>query len=274
LALNPLSDLSAEEYQAMNGVNPKLASTTHRKETFLPQRTDNKMKKLAQTASYNPLNWTNLFGPIRNQMQCGSCWAFSTTGVLEAYYNMNSTSKPYFSPQQLIDCDTVDKGCNGGWFSNALNYVKANGINYDSVYPYVSVNSTVNESCQTALQAAPQAKISSYNWCYTYSGGNHNCTEAMIYNYLANGPVSIAIDASSTDFQHYSSGIYTTACSQVDHGVILMGFGTDSVTGYQYWTIRNQWGSSWGENGYMRIQRNLANNNSCFVTNAGYVPVF
>jgi len=252
---------SASEVKRMEG----LTTQAHTTKTFL-EKSSNKLKKVSQTV-YNNTNWTSLFGPVRDQQQCGSCWAFSTTGTLEAYYFKKTNVQIYMSPQQLVDCNSANHGCDGGWFTGSNSYIMNNGISNDANYPYVGVNNT----CNATLTGNVQTKITDFTSCYTYPGSKNNCTEDIIQGFLQNGPVSVAVDASE-DFQHYDSGVYSGNCTAFNHAVILVGFGTDPVSGQQFWIIRNSWTAGWGEEGYIRVFRNLTNNNSCFITTAAYFP--
>ena len=205
------------------------------------------------------VDWTSNFGAARNQKSCGSCWAFSTLGMVEGRISQKTgTITPYLSTQQLVDCDTVDKGCNGGWFSNALKYVLANGVVKDSDYPYTAVKAT---TCKVPT-TAPRTKISKFDYC-TNTIGTYACTEDKVFTRLTTGSQAIAIDGSV--IQSYRSGVFTGSCTTMNHGVVLVGAGTDATTGLQYWKVRNSWGT-WGENGYIRVGRNLANNSNCFIT--------
>jgi C1A family cysteine protease len=183
---------------------------------------------------------------VKNQGQCGSCWAFSATGVLESFYLFKGQNTN-LSEQQLVDCSRPqgNQGCNGGWPSSALNYVKANGITTESAYPYVAKD----QSCKATGGAY---KINGYS---SFSGCNG------LTNQINSSPVSVTVDASN--WSPYRSGVFSNCASGINHAVLLVG-----VVGGS-WKIKNSWGTSWGESGFIR----LAGGNTCGVcAYAGVVP--
>lgn len=180
----------------------------------------------------NDVDWVSQgkVSPIKNQGACGSCWAFSATGVMESWSLFNGKAVS-LSEQQLVDCSRSygNQGCNGGWPSSALNYVKDKGITSESDYPYKAHTN----SC---VKNGGDFHIAGYS---SYSG----CTN--LANALASHPVSVTVDA--RNWPHYASGVFTNCGSQIDHAVLAVGM-TSS-----YWKIKNSWGTSWGESGYIRI---------------------
>ena len=200
------------------------------------------------------------------QGDCGSCWAFSTAGVIEAYYKINFGSSLTFSPQHLVDCDKTDHGCDGGFPTNALNYIKKNGIYYDSSYPYTSKITGMAGKC---IYSSEQSNfvVSSFTKCPLDS-----CNRSRIFSMLANGPIIAVMDASSPKLQHYTSGILDYKCTSdiYNHAVNIVGVSSDNIGGY--YIVRNSWGSSWGENGYFRMRLNDASSTCLLETNA-WTPV-
>jgi len=213
--------------------------------------------------SYDPINWKSLFKDSRDQGQCGSCWAFSTVGAIEAHLKKIGLSNTYLSPQQLINCNTIGaQGCKGGVFQGALEYIKTNGLVLEETLSYKGQNL----NCDTSILNNPVVKMSGYQSC------KEPCSEDDIYQLLKQGPILIGVDGENSNFRAYKGGIYNLACKTLNHAVILIGFGKDSETGKDYWLVRNSWGIDWGEDGLIRIERNVNNNNSCFVTQSGYLP--
>jgi len=182
---------------------------------------------------------------VKDQGQCGSCWAFSTVGNVEGQWFLKHQQLTSLSAQELVDCDKVDEGCNGGLPDQAYDYIiKAGGLESDAKYPY-----TARDGKCKFDKTLVVAKISA---C-TYIGKDEDLIKDTLFQ---TGPLSIGINAA--DMQFYSSGIDNpkkSKCnpSQLDHGVLLVGYGTESNT--PYWIIKNSWGSGWGEKGYYRIVR-------------------
>lgn len=184
--------------------------------------------------------------PVKDQGQCGSCWAFSTTGNLEGINAIKTGALIQFSESQLVDCDTkVNQGCNGGLMDKAMIYVKSNGITTEKNYPYKAVQST----CKTDRITDPIFKIDGFNIFANFAPRKEDEIQAYLYK---TGPLAIAINASK--FQFYQKGIFNpNGCNtkQLNHGVLLVGFGEED--GVKFWIVKNSWGKSWGENGYIRL---------------------
>lgn len=196
------------------------------------------------------LDWTELGAvtPVKDQGHCGSCWSFSTTGSLEGAYFLKNHTLESFSEQQLIDCSSSygNKGCNGGLMDLAFEYVKDHGICKESEYPYIGKKSRKCRKC------AIVTKVKSYTDVLP------NDEQALLVA-INIQPVSVAIEADQSIFQFYSSGVLTAKCgSDLDHGVLLVGYGTTEA-GIDYWKVKNSWGPKWGDNGYILLQRNVKN---------------
>jgi len=187
--------------------------------------------------------------PIKNQGQCGSCWSFSTTGSVEGAVQIASGQLISLSEQQLVDCSTAqgNEGCNGGLMDNAFQYIISNnGLTTESGYPYTA---TGPNTCSVTTPLA--STITGY--CDVNSGDENALAIAV-----ANGPVSVAIEADQSCFQFYSSGVMSDAScgTQLDHGVLAVGYGV--VGGQKYWNVKNSWGTSWGNNGYIWLGKQIA----------------
>lgn len=188
---------------------------------------------------------------VKNQGSCGSCWAFSTTGAIEGACQISTGTLTSLAEQDLVDCDSTDSGCNGGLMDYAFAFVKRNGgICSEEDYQYVA---RAHWQCKEN-SCTKYGKISGYT---DVRGSNTAAMEAA----LDKQPVSIAIEADQGAFQLYSSGILSSnGCgTQLDHGVLAVGYGTEG--GVDYWKVKNSWGGSWGEGGYIRMCRNCNKNN-------------
>jgi len=183
--------------------------------------------------------------PIKNQGQCGSCWAFSATGSIEGAWWNKTKNLVSVSEQQLVDCagSTGNEGCNGGLMDLAFEWIIQNGgICTEKDYPYTAVDGTCKTTCRSAV------KLSGYK--STNQGDENDLFRAATLT-----TVSVAIEADEMPFQFYSGGVFDEQCgTNLDHGVLVVGYGTD--TGKDYWIVKNSWGTSWGESGYIRMIRN------------------
>jgi C1A family cysteine protease len=175
------------------------------------------------------VNWQDegAVTPIKNQGQCGSCWAFSTTGGLEGLSKVEYGTLESFSESQLVDCSSKygNHGCNGGLMDNAFKFVKDNGIVHEDEYPYVAKQN----KCKTTTGPF---KISGYV-------DIKKCDD--LATSLTGRPISVAVDASN--WSSYRSGVFSNCKTSLNHGVTLVGMSD------QYWLVKNSWGGSWGSNG-------------------------
>lgn len=256
LAMNEFADLSGEEFAKIvlgSCVIPKRNSTgaaTFLKSPFIQVPTS--------------VDWRdkNMVTPIKDQKQCGSCWAFSTTGSLEGQHSKKMGKLVSLSEQQLVDCSGKfgNMGCMGGLMDNAFRYIKANGgIDTEASYPY--------EARDGPCRFKP-ADIGATVAGYTDvpEGDEAALTQAI----AAVGPISVAIDASHFSFQLYHTGVYyEKRCSptRLDHGVLAVGYGTED--GQDFYWVKNSWGLSWGQKGYIKMARNR-NNNCGIATQSSY----
>lgn len=233
LGINQFADLTQDEFKSMYvGTNV--------------EKTKTNVKTLSTESLPASVDWRNsAVSPVKNQGQCGSCWAFSTVGALEGLHAINSGSLVQFSEQQLVDCSTSfgNEGCNGGLMDFAFQYVEKNGIETESDYPYKGSDG----KC-----AVSGSKTS---WKINGFVDVPQNVSAQLKAAVAQQPVSVAIEADGFWFQFYFGGIFSSSCgTNLDHGVLVVGYGTES--GKNYWTVKNSWGGSWGEKGYIRIADN------------------
>jgi len=240
--VNAFADVSAAEFKTYHNGNKYFARVSAR------HTPDNGLitPQLKANAGQS-IDWRlkGAVTPVKNQGQCGSCWAFSTTGGIEGQWKLAGHPLVSLSEQLLVSCDTIDSGCNGGLMDDAMDWIvtdnKGNLVS-EASYPYTS-GSGVAPACDRKNNK-DVAKITGHK------NLPHNEADMAAWVY-AHGPLSIGVDA--TSWQTYTSGIMTNCISQqLDHGVLIVGF--DTLNKPPYWIIKNSWAASWGEKGYIRVE--------------------
>ncbi|CRH00023.1 cysteine proteinase, putative [Plasmodium relictum] len=229
-------------------------------------------KKEYEDFNLTKFDWREHNGvtPAKDQQNCGSCWAFSTVGGIESQYLIRKNERISLSEQQLVDCSDKNLGCTGGYIPLAYEYVVNNGgLCTSKEYPYVD---TKPESCY-------KAKCEKKHTIKTFVSVPENSFKEAI-TFL--GPISVSI-AATDDFSFYGSGIYNGKCAyEVNHAVILVGFGMEEIynsslnknENVYYYIIKNSWGESWGEKGFMRIETNeKGTQRKCLLGKDAYVPL-
>lgn len=210
---------------------------------------DEVLDNVVYEGTASSVDWSGKYTtPVKNQGYCGSCWAFSATEQIESDAIRSLGVSYVLSPEQIVDCDKTSFGCDGGWTERAYSYVKnAGGISQEKDYPYTAYYGKAG-SC-AANSSKFVIKVSGYT---TISG------ETNMANYvLSKGPLSVCIDA--TTWNSYTGGIVSTCGKQINHCVQAVGVDTGSS-----WKVRNSWGTSWGESGYIRLKYGQ---NTCGITN-------
>jgi len=245
LGINQFTDLLPEEFKAQYttnidtkiGVNYGCTTFTNSVSTNVPISIDWRKK--------------NAVTSVKDQGQCGSCWAFSSTGAAEGAWAIKTGNLIDLSEEQLVDCATGmqygSHGCNGGQMEGAFKYLIQNGQCDLSEYPYTS---TSQGSCQSCTQVAQ------FDTCYNVKPNDQNSLKSAV----AQQPVSVAIEADTRYFQSYSGGILDSpSCgTTLDHGVLIVGYGEEN--GLKYWLLKNSWSTTWGEEGYFKILRSDSSN--------------
>nr|XP_033781314.1 cathepsin K-like [Geotrypetes seraphini] len=254
LAMNHLGDMTSEEILAtMTGLKvPAMHSTNT---TYFPDW----VEKVPDYIDYRKKGYVT---PVQNQGKCGSCWAFSSVGALEGQLKRKTGKLVPLSPQNLIDCDMDNSGCSGGYMTNAFGYVRDNkGIDSAEAYPYIGQI----ESCLYN----PTGKAATCMGFKEIPPGNEKALKRAVARV---GPVAIGIDASLPSFHFYSKGVYYDSdCNREDinHAVLVVGYG--KRMGIKHWIVKNSWGESWGNKGYVLMARNK--DNACGIANLASFPL-
>lgn len=248
MGINQFTDLTADEFRAQytSGVQANVGSYG--------------CKSFSSGASSAPdaIDWRakGAVTSVKDQGQCGSCWTFSSTGAIEGAWAIETGKLVDFSEQQLVDCATGSAygshGCNGGQMEGAFKYVIEHGQCMATSYPYTSGVSKTGGACQ---QCASVAHLSS---CSDVKPKDQVSLKAAV----ARQPVAVAIEADAKIFQSYASGVLTSSScgTNLNHGVLVVGYGVEN--GQDYWLVKNSWGVTWGDKGYVKIGRSSSTNDA------------
>ena len=237
---NQFSDWSHAEYKQMLGYAGRNEATAVRAPTVFAE------------ANADFVNWVDAGAvtPVKDQGQCGSCWAFSTTGSLEGAHYVSTGELLSFSEQQLVDCAGIRYGnlaCNGGLQESAYKYYEAgHKVELESVYPYFSGTSKTGGHCAYDESSTTAVTVSDY------LAVTPNAPTQMKAA-LATQPLAVSIEADKLVFQTYKTGVLnSTKCgTSLDHAVLAVGYGTEA--GQDYWLVKNSWNTTWGDQGYIKL---------------------
>jgi len=256
--MNKFGDLSSAEFGRLyNGYN----MTKDMKKTLGNKYVREPSFKVPDSVDWRTQGYVT---PVKDQGQCGSCWSFSAVASLEGQHFKASGQLVSLSEQNLVDCSRKqgNQGCNGGLMDQAFTYIKVNkGIDTEASYPYKAVDGKCKFN--------PANVGATDNGFHDIEAGNEEDLTSAIASV---GPISVAIDASQSSFQFYHTGVYSDrGCSstQLDHGVTAVGYGTEN--GKPYYIVKNSWGPSWGDKGYILMARN--SNNMCGIASAASYPL-
>jgi cathepsin L len=245
--INNLTDRTHSEMKAMKG---RIFNKSKFQNMIFLENTDIDVSNIPKE-----INWVEkgIINDVINQGDCGSCWAFSTIANVEAHLAINTNKLIKLSEQQLVSCVPNPAhcggkgGCDGAVEELGFEYIKQHGITLDSYYPYLEKNSPCNHKLVSKKVATIEG--------FVKLPKNNN--KALLHAIATIGPVSVGVDASS--FQLYESGVWSDCGMNIDHAVLAVGYGIDEEKG-PYWLLKNTWGPDWGENGYIRIKREIDDN--------------
>jgi cathepsin L len=246
LGATAFSDMTLDEFQQMNirGFAPSA-------DLGLPKLGEHNWDGVEDLSQ--GVDWTTkgAVTAVKDQGQCGSCWAFSTTGGLEGAWEISSGNLVSMSEQQFVDCSKQNSGCNGGLMDYAFSFAKGVAVATEQSYSYTARDGSCKSSFTTAI---PQGGVTGYT-----DVGN---SASALQSALNAGPVSVAIQADQSVFQQYTGGVITSGCgSNLDHGVTATGYDGNTIN------VKNSWGSSWGVNGYVKIDAS-----QCGITTSASYP--
>jgi len=238
-ALNRFADLTPTQFKQLYLMNVS--------QIFENDEAPIAMKSQSPKALPTAFDWRDksVVTPVKDQGQCGSCWDFSATETIESVCAIAGYPLGALSEQQILDCDTTDGGCNGGWPYKAYQYViNAGGLESESDYPYTSRDGNCHFNKNLV-----KCKVS--KWEYVTKSKDENAMQNFVYS---NSPISVCVDAES--WQFYTSGVITTSSNcgnALDHCVQVTGW--SQMQGMTVWDVRNSWGSGWGVSGYLYVQK-------------------
>lgn len=298
LGVNLFSDLTPEEFKARIS-NPLLAPSSVEFEFVNVNRSKNGLRgsgsgsdsgaegRVVEVGSYGcgvysnngagglpaSVDWRKrgAVTSVKDQGQCGSCWAFSSTGAVEGAWALAGNTLQDLSEQQLVDCASGlaygSRGCSGGQMEGGFKYISKNGQCALAAYPYVSGTTQTEGNC-AAAQCKAVAHVKS---CFDVEPMNSLALQAAV----AQQPVAVAIEADTRYFQSYSSGVLDaeTCGTNLDHGVLVVGYGTDE-NGKDYWLVKNSWSAAWGEDGYVKIARSTSSKKEAGICGIAMQPSF
>lgn len=270
LGLNRFADLTQDEFKQSRRLGLKLPAVKLGS-IRRPSHPHHKPSSI-ETPRLTPVSvdWRTLGAvtPVKDQGMCGSCWAFSATGAIEGANAIATGSLVSVSEEELVTCSS-ESGCDGGLMDEAFEWVIENGgIATEESYPYESYSGS-SAACNTNLEEEDKTvTIDGFADVAPYS-------EAALLEAVSKQPVSVAIEASAWDLQLYVEGVYNGTCSSdpydINHGVLLVGYGTEN--GVDYWIVKNSWGASWGDVGFIRMIRNGSPFGICAIHSMSSYPV-
>ncbi|KAG9453407.1 hypothetical protein H6P81_006311 [Aristolochia fimbriata] len=269
LSVNQFADLTNEEFKASRNGFKLPSQRKVENNNNIPSISFNYLNE-SEVASRMDWRKQGAVTPIKDQDQCGCCWAFSAVAAMEGLTKIKTGKLVSLSEQELVDCDKAGQnaGCAGGLMDDAFTFIKQiGGLTSEESYPYKGVEGTCNSKMESKHDSV---KIEGYEDVLANS-------EKSLMKAVARQPVSVAIDASGLRFQFYTGGIFpgedNDCGTDLDHGVTAVGYGT-SKDGVQYWIVKNSWGTKWGEKGYIRMKKGVkAKEGACGIAMKASYPI-
>lgn len=277
LGMTPFADQTPQEYREaslctnITSTLPTNAITNIQRNGSASTLADSKREVQIPSS----LDWrrAGVVGPVRDQGQCGSCWAIGAVASTESAYALlpPQSGPPNLSEQELVDCtpgSADGNGCNGNSLNNAFELIINRGLGLESNYPYFSGSTGSSGTCRpsAAQQNQPYVTIDGYAY-------GEDLDDDTILEWAAFQPVNVIIDASSQSFQNYRSGIYDGPCgTDLNHAVTIVGYGSEN--GVPYWLVRNSYGPNWGEQGYIKMARGIGGQGICGINTVLTFPLY
>ncbi|EER03669.1 thiolproteinase SmTP1, putative [Perkinsus marinus ATCC 50983] len=267
LKVTPFAHLTNAEFRMTRlATMPKSRSFTGNKANTVGY--EGSVEELPAVVNYVAKGWVT---DVKDQGYCGSCWAFSTTGALEALHKNHTGDLVPLSEEQLLDCSLSygNEGCMGGWMINAFEYVADHGIDSEKDYPYEPRSIPSILPIQFPCQHTRTAVIAPHSTRYVNVTSSKPALLAAI---ALSGPVSVAIDAGSRAFQHYGGGVLNSTCyTSLNHGVLAVGYDLKAIE--PYYLVKNSWGATWGDKGYIKMAIDDSPKGICGILLAASYPI-